>query len=295
MRGLVAFAIDPVDLGGVERRLVEVSLASCGSCSFAHGERRSGARLVRRVVENLDIQLLARVVNPRDVLEEARRDSGLVVERELNGDVRNARERRLRAERRNLVLHGAERARVQETGDREMRPMDAYIARKPRTVEMARRARDACSRAKHPAPPALSPTCNSLHAFVRKTQARRLLEPPRYGLGSDGLDGGIAEGLVSGAPYSLLREVNERRETEEHEDMRVGVVDRPVFDDPAVIVPARACGGELAGRDGQLGHEAHPASNIDLDSEAERPFPPPYVALAPAWPFEGWALKSTHR
>ena len=60
----------------------------------AHGQLGDAARLVGRVVEHLDFEQLARVVDAADRLDQPVGDVHLVVERQLNRDDRQRVERR---------------------------------------------------------------------------------------------------------------------------------------------------------------------------------------------------------
>ena len=77
--GLVAGAIDAMDVDDVEARLGQVR----------HEVTHEGAGLVGRIVQNLYFELLARVFDARDVVEEAAGNGGLIIEGELNRHVRD--------------------------------------------------------------------------------------------------------------------------------------------------------------------------------------------------------------
>ena len=91
--GLVAGAVGAVEVDDV------VALVAEALDVRAH-ER---LRLVGRVVEHLNLEAIARVVHARDRIEQARRDGGLVEERELDRDDAAARRPR-RARRTRLLL-----------------------------------------------------------------------------------------------------------------------------------------------------------------------------------------------
>lgn len=79
--GLVAHAVGPVDVHRVEPAIAQA--LDVGA--------RDRARLVGRVVEDLDLQLARRVVHLGDRLEQALHHGGLVEQRELDRDVRQRR------------------------------------------------------------------------------------------------------------------------------------------------------------------------------------------------------------
>ena len=71
----------------------------------AHGQLRDLPRLVGRIVEDLDLQLLARVLDLAHRVHQAIDDVHLVVERELDGDDGQLVERALRLRLLVFVLH----------------------------------------------------------------------------------------------------------------------------------------------------------------------------------------------
>ena len=71
----------------------------------AHRQLGDLGRLVGRVVEHLDLEQLARVVDLADRVDQPVRDVHLVVDRQLDGDARQHVERRQRRRHVVLVLH----------------------------------------------------------------------------------------------------------------------------------------------------------------------------------------------
>jgi len=70
-----------------------------------HGELRDLPGLVRRIVQHLDFEQLARIFDLADRVDQPIDDIHLVIERQLNGDDRQRVERALRHRLRVLVLH----------------------------------------------------------------------------------------------------------------------------------------------------------------------------------------------
>ena len=93
--GLVAGAIRAVDVLDVDalHRMA------------THGELRDLLRLVRRIVQHLDLEQLARIFDLADSIDQPIDDIHFVVERQLDGDDRKRVERRLRHRLLALVLH----------------------------------------------------------------------------------------------------------------------------------------------------------------------------------------------
>ena len=112
---LVADAIDAVmqvDAASMPRARSRVDLGS-----------REALGVVGRVVEDLDLELVRRVIDARAGLDEARGDSRLVEERELDRDARE-----LALDERRGLLRGAERLPVAIAEQHQVQPMQAIRA-----------------------------------------------------------------------------------------------------------------------------------------------------------------------
>jgi hypothetical protein len=119
---LVAHAIDAVDVDGVDALRLQL----------LHLGARDGLRLVGRVVEDLDLELVERVVRLGDGLDESRGDGRLVEERQLDG-----RRRELVVGQRDRVASGLPDLRaVLPAQDHQVEAVEAVCAESQENCEI---------------------------------------------------------------------------------------------------------------------------------------------------------------
>jgi hypothetical protein len=150
--GLVARAIDTVDVADVE--------PTFGELADVVDDEHAG--LVGRVVEDLDLEQLTRVIERGDGVEEARGDGGLVVERELHRHRGEALGGRALRQRRDPGLHGAELLREAKARDDEVRPVEAVHRQEAQDGEVGDTQGDVHGRNQSTRPP------GSCHGLVNR-------------------------------------------------------------------------------------------------------------------------------
>ena len=161
--GLIAGAVGAVDVDHVEiagRRIRR---------ELADARAHEALGLVRRVVEDLDFEAVARVIEARDVIEDADGDRGFVEQRELHGDVREL----VRVRRRDVgLLDLGEALAEPQTCPHEVGAVEAVAREEEQHGEIydAKRGLHGAG-AKHSANLRLSLTCNSLHQTVALRQS----------------------------------------------------------------------------------------------------------------------------